>query len=192
MREINVLKTLTLAVLATLAVQGPAHADEFTDVIDSALAAYADGDIAGASEDLDYATKILAEKRSSALSGFLPEALPGWEREDADGEGMGMGMAMFGGGTSAAATYSNADGDITITLVTDSPMVASLGAMFSGLSAAAGAKPLRIQRVQFVDNDGELQGIIDNRILVTVGGSASIESKKAYLEAMDFNAIKDY
>jgi hypothetical protein len=186
---------LNIRILGAFLILGavpPAMADEFTDVVKGALEAYEAGDTSVAREDLDYAVKLLAEMKSESLAAFLPDALAGWERSEAEAEGIGVGVGMFGGGTAAAATYSNPDGELTIALVTDSPMVASLGAMFSGLSAAVGAKPLRIHRVQFVDNDGDLQGIVDNRILVTVSGTASLESKETYLEAMDFPALKDF
>jgi hypothetical protein len=169
-----------------------AHADEFTDVVDSALKAYAEGDITVAMEELDYATKLLGDMKSASLGRYLPEALPGWTRAEASAEGTGMAMAMFGGGTSAAATYSNQDGDLTITLVANSPMVNTVGGMLTGMASLAGGKPIRVQRVQFIDNEGELQGVIDNRVLVSVSGAASLESKKAYLESMDFEALRDF
>jgi hypothetical protein len=179
---------LALAVLQPL----PLHADDFTDVMESALQAYADGDITIAREELDYATQLLDQMKAESLGRYLPEALPGWSREDAEAEGAGMAMAMFGGGTSAAATYRNQDGDLTITLVADSPMVNTVGGMLTGMASLAGGKPMRVHRTQFVDNEGELQGVIDNRVLVSVSGEASLESKKAYLETMDFEALRDF
>lgn len=177
---------------ATLGLTQAASADEFTDVLADAIASYEAGEFSAAREDLDYAMKLLGELKSEGLSKFLPEALPGWERSDAEAEGIGAGLGMFGGGTAAAATYSNPDGSLTISLVADSPMLSSFSAMISGLSAASGGRPMRIQRVQFVDNDGEMQGMVDNRILVSVSGDASVESKKAYLEAMDLTGLRDY
>ncbi len=184
-------RKLSAIVLVVSSVQS-ASADEFTDVVEGALEAYRAGDIGAARSDLEYAANLLAQMKSAGLAGFLPDALPGWERSDAEAEGMSAGLGMFGGGTVAAASYSNPDGELTISLIADSPMLASFGAMFSGIAAAAGAKPMRIQRVQFADNDGELQGLVDNRVLVSVSGTASLESKKAYLEAMDMEALKDF
>lgn len=185
------IRSLAAAALIVTWVQ-PANADEFTDVVEGALEAYEAGEYTAAREDLDYAMKLLAELKSEGLATYLPDAMPGWERQEAEAEAMSMGLGMFGGGTSAAATYTNPDGELTITLIADSPMLASFSAMISGLSAATGGKPMRIQRVQFVDNDGDLQGMVDNRILVTVSGDASLESKKAYLESMDINGLKSF
>jgi hypothetical protein len=177
--------------LATLEVPA-AGADEFTDVIDSALLAYSEGDISGARSELDYAMKLLTEIKSASLAGYLPSALPGWTREAAEADGAGTAMAMLGGGTAAAATYKNDDGDLTITLIANSPMVNSIGGMLTGMASLAGGKPMRIHRTQFVDNDGQMQGVVDGRVLVSVSGEASLESKKAYLEAMDFAALRTF
>lgn len=170
----------------------PAHADEFTDVIASALEAYEQGDITVAREELDYAVALLKEMKSASLSEYLPDPLPGWTREEAEGDGSGMAMAMLGGGTTAAATYRNDSTEMTITLIANSPIVSSIGGMITGMANLGGGKPTRIQRTQFADNDGELQGVIDSRILVSVSGSAPVEDKIAQLEAMDFAALRDF
>jgi hypothetical protein len=170
----------------------PAAADEFTDVIDSALSAYAEGDITIASEELDYAMKLLGQMKSASLAGYLPDAPAGWTREEAEADGSGLAMSMFGGGTAAAATYRKSDAEMTVTLLANSPMVSSIGAMITGVAAMGGGKPIRIQRTQFSDNDGELQGVIDSKVMVSVSGNASLEDKQALLEAMDFKALRDF
>lgn len=170
----------------------PVLADEFTDVIASALEAYEEGDITIAREELDYAVTLLKEMKSDTLSGYLPEPPAGWTREAADGNDSGMAMAMLGGGTTAAATYRNDASEMTITLVANSPIVSSIGGMITGMATLGGGKPIRIQRTQFADNDGELQGVIDSRILVSVSGDAPVEDKVAMLEAMDFAALRDF
>ena len=177
------------AALALALAAAPVQADEFTDVIEDALEAYRAGDITVAREELDYAVKLLADLKSASLAGYLPEPLPGWTREDGDAQGAGFGMAMLGGGTAAAATYTRGADELTITLVANSPMVSGIGAMITGMGAITGGRPLRIQRTQFANNDGEMQGVVDNRVMVSVGGSASVEDKTAYLEAMDFRAL---
>jgi hypothetical protein len=63
--------------------------------------------------------------------------------------------------------------------------------MITGMAGMSG-KPLRIQRVQFADMDGELQGAVDGKVMISVGGSASLEDKTAYLEAMDLGALGDF
>lgn len=177
------------AALALTVAAAAVHADEFTDVVEGALEAYRAGDITIAQEELDYAMTLLREMKSSSLSNHLPEAPAGWTREDAEAQGSGFGMAMLGGGTTAAASYRRGGDEMTITLVANSPMVAGMSAMISGMGAISGGRPLRIQRVQFANNDGEMQGVVDNRVLITVAGNASVEDKTAMLESMDFSAL---
>ena len=123
---------------------------------------------------------------------MLPDAPPGWTKTADEAEEAGIGMAIFGGGTTAAATYSDGKDDVTITLVADSPMVSGLGAMISGVTSLGGGKPLRIQRTEFTATDGELQGVVGDKVMVSVGGSATLEQKTALLEKMDFKALADY
>lgn len=177
------------AAAAIVIAAAPVHADEFTDVLEDALAAYRDGDITIAQEELDYAMTLLREMKAASLADHLPAAPAGWTREDAEPQGGNFGMAMLGGGTTASASYSRGAEEMTLTLVANSPMVAGMGAMISGMGAISGGRPLRIQRVQFANSDGELQGVIDNRVLVTLEGSASLEDKTALLETMDFRAL---
>lgn len=182
---------LTIAAI-TLALAGtPATADEFTDVVEGALQAYEEGDVDYAREELDYAVRLLAEIKSESLAGFLPGAQPGWTREESDAAG-GMAMAMLGGGTIAAASYARDGEEFTITLTANSPMVASMGAMIGGMANLGGARPLRIQRTRFSNNDGELQGVIDNNVFVSVSGDAPLEAMTAHLESMDFRALGDF
>lgn len=178
----------TLLVCAAL----PVRADEFTDTLESALSAYREGNVKAASEDLDYATKLLGSQKAEALARFLPPAPEGWSREDQAPDDEGMGMAMFGGGTTVSAVYAKAATEATLTLLADSPMVTSLGAMMGGLAQFSGAKPMRIQRVEFSEIDGELRGLVNNRVLVTVAGDAPSDDKKLLLEAMDFEALAAY
>ena len=60
------------------------------------------------------------------------------------------------------------------------------------MAAIGGGKPIRIQRTEFTENDGDLQGVVDGKVMVSVGGNASVEDKTALLEAMDFEALADF
>jgi hypothetical protein len=183
---------LPAALAAALAAM-PVSADEFTDVIDGALEAYGDGEITIAREELDYAIKLLAMMKSESLSGFLPEALPGWTKTKGDGgDGGGAAMAMLGGGTTASAEYSNGSNNVSMTLMADSPLVSGMAAMITGMASMGGGKPVRIQRTQFGINDDEMQGVVNKRVMVTLSGNASVEDKKAYLEMMDLKALGNF
>mgnify|MGYP007070997141 CR=1 FL=1 len=185
----------TAAAVALALAATPAAADEFTDTLASALKAYNEGDVTGAREDLDYAGKLLTAMKAEALAKFLPEAPAGWTKEaasDEDSAAAGGFMGMFGGGTTAAATYKKGADDFTIRLVADSGVVNGIGAMITGMAGMAGGKPLRIQRVEFTQNDDGLQGVVNKRVMVAVTGSAPLEVKTAALETMDFKALGDF
>lgn len=169
----------------------PAGADEVTDTLEGALAAYRDGDVTGAQQDVEYATKLLVAMRGEALAKFLPAALPGWTRSDEDGDATGGMAAMFGGGTAATATYTKDDGtELVLSLVANSPVVSGIASMVSGIaSMGTGGKPMRIGRTEFADSDGDLQGVVGGKVLVSASGDATVEDKKAYLEALDFTAL---
>jgi hypothetical protein len=188
------LRTFVAATLVLGLAASPALADEFTDVVESALSAYADGDVSIAMEELDYALKLLREQKAASLANFLPDALPGWTRalDDDLSESGGAAMAMLGGGTAAAATYTGPDSELTMTLMTNSPMIGGMAAMISGLSSMGGGKTIRINRQQFGVADGEVQGVIDGRVLVSVTGDASLEDKQTYIERLDFEALEDF
>jgi hypothetical protein len=100
---------------------------------------------------------------------------------------------MFGGGTMAGASYAKDDGtELTIDLVADSPMVSGMAAMVGSLSAMGGGKPMRIQRVEFAEDDEGIRGVVNGKVLVTVSGDATLEEKRAYLEAMDLGALGEF
>ena len=183
------MKTMTLALIAALAATTPAHADEVTDVIGEALAAYQSGDIAGAKDDLEYAVELIGQLKSVGLEAFLPEPLAGWEKTAGDSSGAAA-MAMFGGGSMATAEYTGAEGSFTITLTSDNPMLQGMMAMFTSTATMAMMGDLlRIQREKFVIQNGtDITGIIDQRVMVQAQGSP-IAAMQAHLEAMDFAAL---
>jgi hypothetical protein len=174
---------LFLVLLAT--VFAPVAADEIADALRAALEAYEAGDVAGAHEEAGYATQLLAQQKASGLSGFLPEAMPGWTR--AMGESQAHASVMFGGGMTADASYTHPEGlQVEIQLLADSPMAAMFAnpAMMGMLGQVR-----RINRVSFsVAPDGDIQGMVGG-VLVRVSGSAPEADKIAYLETMDFRAL---
>ncbi len=186
----RILSPLLALGLALGLLAAPVAADEVTDTLESALEAYRDGNVTAAREDIDYAAKLLAAMRAESLAKLLPPALPGWTRADADSEASGGMMAMLGGGTAAAATYAKDDGtELEINLVASSAMVSGIAAMVRSMGSMGGSKPLRIQRTEFIASDGDLQGVVDGKVMVSVSGDATVDEKKAYLETMDFDAL---
>ncbi|SDG78129.1 hypothetical protein [Roseospirillum parvum] len=183
---------LAALLLCAAPLSSPAWADEIEDSLQAALDAYRDGDLALAKEELDYAGQMLSEKKAAGLADFLPEPLSGWERQDGDTQAMTAGM--MGGGMSASASYSNGDTRLEISLVADSPMVGALAAVFNNAAMMGQMGKLRrIDRQKVIETEeGELQAVIDNRILVSINGPAPVEDKEAYFKALDIDGLEDF
>lgn len=168
----------------------PAAADEVTETIQSALDAYNDGDLSYAAEELNFALQLLKEMRAGDLQAFLPEPMDGWTREiDADAAAA-MGMM---GGTGAVATYFRDGADFTITIVMDSPMVTGMAPLLSNpaIAASSGGKLVRVGREKFISMDGDLSGLIGNRVLIQADGD-DMDAIVAHLETMDFRELAQF
>lgn len=182
-------KTTTLVLAAAaLSLSAQVAADEFTDTVDAALEAYAADDINAAAEELSYASTLLQTMKGERFATLLPEALDGWTRE-VDMEA-NAAVGMFGGGVTATGDYTGPSGNVRIQMMADNPSVMSMAGMYANPQMMSSmGEVVRVNRQSFVDQDGELTGVVGGRVLITVGGNASLDEKKAYLEAMDFGAI---
>lgn len=185
MRSIAIAAGIALCVVATT----PAQADEIEETIAAALEAYRAGDLKEAAEELTYATAVLQQMQAAGLSVYLPPAPDGWTRE-IDTE-MSAGMAMMGGGAGAEASYSNGSEDFTVTLMADNPMVAGLSGSLGTLALLGGAKRVRINGEKFMNQDGDLMAIVNDRVLVQASG-ASQDVMVGLLEQMDFDALGNF
>lgn len=173
-----------------LALPQIAAADEISDTLESALKAYQDGDVQYAIEELDFARLLLLELKTDALSEYLPPAPEGWTVE-VNSE-INAGMAMMGGGVGAEATYTAPDGDnsFTITMMADNPMIASMSAMLAN-AGAMGLKTERLGRQRFMVQDGEISGVVGNRVLIQARGDDTGLIFET-LEKTDFRALADF
>lgn len=168
----------------------PALADDVTETLQSAIDAYEAGDVQYALEEIAYAQQLLQAMKAEGLTAFLPPAPEGWTRE-IDTE-VNQGLAMMGGGTGAEATYSGDGHDFTVTLMADNPMVGAMAAMFANpMLMGSTGKIVRVGRQKFVNQDGEMTGLVDNRILVSASGAAP-EVMLPVLETIDYEALAGF
>lgn len=179
------LRKLTIAALLAPTI---ALGDDVTDTLESAMKAYEDGDIQYALEELEYAKQLLQSMKIADLAKFLPEAPEGWSREVSSE--MNAGLAMFGGGAGAEATYSNSGEEFTITIMADNPMVGALTGMMAN-AGLMGMKLERVGRMKYLNQDGELSGIVDGRILIQSKG-ADTSVMIPVLEQIDHRALEDF
>lgn len=181
------MRTVLATAVALFAAQ-PLMADEISDTLQSALDAYEQGDAKYALEELDYARQLMLALKTDALVGFLPPAPDGWTREV--NTEMNAGLAMMGGGTGAEATYQGAGQRVTITIMADNPMVGAMGGMIAN-AAMLGARVERVGREKFMVKDGEVTGLIDNRILVK-GSGGEVATVLGLIGGIDMRGLKRF
>jgi len=189
MKRLHLAGALALWALAGAA---PAAADEVEDALKAALEAYQAGDVATAKEETDYAATLLAQQKAAGLEAFLPEPLDGWTRAEASSNAGAGGM--FGGGLMASADYTNGADTVSVQLMAENQIVAAMGGMLT--NPAMMAQMGKVERVNrqmvVVTNEGEVQALVDNRILVQISGSAPSETKLDYFRALDLKALEDF
>lgn len=174
----------------------PALADDVTDSINDALEQYKKGEYASAMGSLNYASQLIGQKKGETLEAVLPEPLPGWNTEKSGSQA--AGAALFGGGITAEKTFIKADSNVSLSIVTDSPVLQGLMMMFSNpmFAGANGGKLEKINGQKAIINydeanrSGEIKIIIANRFLVTSqGNNVDLKDLKDYIGAIDFNKL---
>lgn len=167
----------------------PAGADDVEAALEAALEAYRAGDLALAREEVDFAATLLGQMKAEGLQGFLPEPLPGWTREEGDGA---QSLAAFGGGAVANAVYRGDGQQVEITLMADNQFVASMAVLFSNpaMMGAAGTLKRKDRQRYVVTPEGEVQALVDGRIMVQVSGSAA--ATEAYFDRIDLEALAGF
>jgi hypothetical protein len=174
-------------------------ADDVSDQIDEAVKAYEKEDYNTAITALDSASTLIRQKKGELVSKLLPEPLDGWEAGEAKSSAAGAGM--FGGGISAERKYTRkADAGtetITITITTDSPLIQTMGMMFSNpMFMGQDNKLLVINGEKTIANerDNSLTSMVANKVMVKIDGNKKVtaEDLKGYFKSIDFKAIKEY
>ncbi|MEM9099103.1 MAG: hypothetical protein AAGC79_11325 [Pseudomonadota bacterium] len=185
-------RTLFGAVAIALTLAPGAQADEITDTIQAALEAYEAGDIKLAKEELDFASQLLSQIKATGLTAFLPEPMDGWTQQEVDTQA--SAALAFGGGLVANAVYENGGKSVDMTLMADSPMVTAMAAALGNVAIMGSmgqVKRVNGQRL-VVTPDGEIQSLIDGKVLVQISGTAAVEEKLAYFEALDAEGLADF
>jgi hypothetical protein len=177
---------LLATTLVTLCAAAPARADDIANAITQAQRAYQGGQIQAAQTALQEALQLLAQRAAAGLADALPDALPGWTAEEATSNAAGA-AGLFGGST-ASRSYRNAQGQtVEIQVMSDNPMIAQLGVIMANpMLAGAMGRLVRIGEHRAIQgSDGNVQMLVDNRILVQVQGDAPAEAKLAYARAIN-------
>lgn len=193
----SIVRPVTLAIL--LACAPAIQADDVTDQIDEAVKAYEKEDYNTAVTALDSASTLIRQKKGELVSKLLPEPLDGWEA--GEGKSSAAAAGMFGGGISAERRYTRksegSNESITISITTDSPLMQSMGMMFSNpMFMGQDNKLIVINGEKAIANerDNSLTSMIANKVMVKIDGGKQVKPEvlKEYFNSMDFKAIKDY
>ncbi|HTN30194.1 MAG TPA: hypothetical protein VL178_05095 [Pseudomonas sp.] len=187
-RTPRALASLTLATL--LACAGTAQADDIKEALQDALNAYNKGDMAGTKENIGYASQLISEKSADQLIKALPDALPGWEAEEA--QSSAAGAALFGGGLQASRNYSKDEQYIDVEIMGDSPMLSQMMAIMTNPALAGSmGRSVKIGKQRGIqDEDGKIMLIVNNRFMISVSGDGPQAAKIAYAEAVKLDALK--
>lgn len=174
-------------------------ADDVKDQIEEAIKAYEKDDYNMAITALDSASTLIRQKKGELVSKLLPQALDGWEAGEAKSSAAASGM--FGGGISAEKRYSRKTDagkeSITISITTDSPLIQTMGMMFSNpMFMGQDNKLMVIDGEKAIANarDNSLISMVANKVMVKIDGDNKVKPEvlKEYFKAIDFKAIKEY
>ncbi|MEC4685584.1 MAG: hypothetical protein VST71_07625 [Nitrospirota bacterium] len=175
-RPLPMVLRVILSLMIVAASVSPTYADEVTDTIKDALQEYRSGKYKAATEDLEYASQLIMQKRAERLQSFLPPPPPGWTAEDAASRAIGSAVAGVKVGIYASRQYHKGSGTVTVTISTDLPML-QIQMMFNpllGVSEKGRLKRIKGQKAVIEYNPEEKRGKISvlaaNSFLITVEG----------------------
>jgi hypothetical protein len=180
-------------VLACAAGASPANADDVSDQIDKAAAAWRAHDSQAAIVALEAAANLVRQARADLLTTLLPAPPPGWTADAA--ETGTVSAAMLGGGTSASRTYHSGAQQVHVQITTDSPMLQGMAALASSpLASAAGVRTVMIggRSVAYTATDNSYMALVGDKIIVKVDGSADTPEPtvRSFVSAIDFSAVE--
>lgn len=164
--------------------------DEVVAVLDESARSFGAGNLTAARRGLQDALHLVAQRMAERLCKAMPEPRSGWmlRRKEANASTLGP----LGGNVEAFHRYENLRGQtVDIRAVVDAPQIPQVqAALANPASANAPGRVVRVAGHRAVQTaDDQLRFVVDNRILVTVGGSAPEEARLAFAQAIDFAAL---
>ena len=169
-RFVKLTRVFCLALIWT----APVRADDVSDALQAAGAAYAAGDLAKAGAELALANQGLGAQQSAMLAALLPDAPDGWTKTLT--EDFNKGFAIAGGGSGAEARYDNADQSVSFTMsfIADNPMVGAMAAMLGNAQMMAMmGKVVKVGDQPLLNTDDNLSTLANARVLFQAQGATS-------------------
>lgn len=192
---------LVMAALGLATVPSAAADDDVIEQIEAGKAFYAEGDLARALTEFEFALNALRTRFSNAFMATMPDPPALWS---ADKPVLETGAALFGAGVVVTRRYLEAKGggQITAELMVDSPMVQAFSAVFSNPIMIAGDPGLERVRLGKMTallkwdaerRAGDLSLALGGRVLAKLIGR-DLGDKTILVELMkawDLDAVKD-
>jgi hypothetical protein len=187
------LRAAVLVVLAVVAGALAARADDVSDQIDKAGAAWRAHDGQGALAALEAAANLLRQARAEALKTLLPLPPAGWTASPP--ETSVVSAEMLGGGISASRTYNNGAQRVQVQITTDSPMLQGMAALISSpLASASGVKTEVIggRPMSYTASDNGFMTLVNGKIIIKVNGNTDTPEPalRSFVTAIDFAAAE--
>jgi hypothetical protein len=187
------LRHVVLVLLAGAVGASAARADDVSDQIDKAAAAWRAHDSQGALTALDAAASLLRQARADALKTSLPLPPPGWTADPT--ETSAVSAEMLGGGTSASRTYHNGPQRVQVEITADSPMLQGIAALVSSpLATTSGVKTVTIggRPASYTESDNGYMTLIGGKIIVKVDGSKDTPEPtlRSFVASINFGALE--
>lgn len=128
-----------IIVVAAISVAGGAHADKVTDTMEKAAKAYGSGKLSTMVRQLQSALARVRKVLAKAYADAMPPAPDGWRAQRARNSGQMIGV--MGGGVTVSRRYrpSSGSGSATAQLIVDSPLLATMGAIYANPAMAQNA-----------------------------------------------------
>ncbi|MCP5361668.1 MAG: hypothetical protein H6908_03375 [Hyphomicrobiales bacterium] len=188
---------VTLALLGAL-LSTSALADDVTEAIQDGLEKYTSGKLSEAASQLDFAATLIRQQKADHAKKILPEPLEGWTTQDTESSTTGDGIF---GAVSVSRTYRHTVGgvikELSITIVSDSPMVQTMAMMLNNpmMASISGGKYTKVgdQKIVIRTEGDQCSGMamVDSRIMVTIEGAVPEEDILAYFKVIDFESLRN-
>ena len=194
---------LAVVVVTSMAAAGTASADKVTDSIERAQKAYSAGKLSTAARQLQLGVARIRRALAKEYEKTLPPAPDGWTARKSRSRRQTFGM--MGGGVTVTKRYrpSSGSGSATAQMIIDSPLLATMGAIYGNPAMAqnAGYEPFEIDGLNqpaFIKFDedrkrGEVVILIAGRIFlkVQVTRVADEDALKALGKGWNIKRIKE-
>ena len=185
------IRVVVLSVLISALPLTPTWADDVTDQINEALNAYGHKDLPTAIAGLEAALSLVRQMRADSYGALLPDAPAGWTADKVETISVGMAMA---GGTGATRKYHKGNDPVSVSILTDSPLLQVVSSLAGSGMVGIGGLQTRIvngRRTIYMKDEGSYTTIVGDRVLVRVEGHGQPEDElKKFLTAVDFAAVE--